>query len=333
MKFIYPKINIKNFHFKTAWCAVLMLLTLSAWAQQPTVSARIDKPSIILGDQLYLLLNATYNPLTHRVQFPSLNDTFNHIEVLERPKLDSITKGDLIELTQKVKITSFDSGRWEIPSLAFTIQPLNGDSSSSIASTTIFLDVQSPVVDTSQPFKPIMAIREAKMPLKEIITYLILGVILLIGIIALLVFLYRKWKASRKKEIAKPKEPILLPHEKALQALQNLETKQLWQNGEGKRYHTELSDILRAYLEDQFSIDCFEKTTSEIVYQVKRVRVLTAFRQPIRDALTLSDMVKFAKAKPLAEEHTEMLETIRTFIVESYKKVKSAETKPENQSE
>lgn len=327
-------INIaKALYTKISLCAILTLLSLALFAQKPVVSVGIEKSRIDIGDQLFLQLHASFNPLTHRVQFPILNDTFNHIEVIEKLKLDSISKGELIEATQNVKITCFDSGRWELPALAFTIQPLNGDSSSTAMSQSLFLDVQSPRIDTTQPFKPIMAIQEAKMPLKEILMYAAIGLGLLIGFIILLVFLYKKWKASRKKETPKPKEPVLPPHEKALRALQDLDAKHLWQNGDEKLYHTELSDILRAYLEDQFSIDCFEKTTSEIVYQVKRVRLLTAFRQDIRDALTLSDMVKFAKAKPLPEDHIQAIETIRTVITESYKKTKSVETKSETQSE
>lgn len=333
MKFVHQLHIAKSLYTKTSFCAVLVLLSLTVFAQKPIVSASIEKSKIEIGDQLLLQLRASFNPLTHRVQFPILNDTFNHIEVVEKLKLDSISKGDFIEVTQKVKITCFDSGRWELPAFAFTIQPLQGDSSSSAMSQALLLDVQSPFIDTTQPFKPIMAIREAKMPLKEILMYAAIGLGLLIGFILLLVFLYKRWKASRKKEIPKPKEPTLLPHEKALRALQTLDGKQLWQNGEEKLFHTELSDILRAYLEDQFSIDCFEKTTSEIVYQVKRVRLLTSFRQDIRDVLTLSDMVKFAKAKPLPDEHIQALDTIRTIITESYKKAKSAETKPEIPSE
>lgn len=312
---------------------LILVLSLASSAQAPQVEARLEKNSIWLGDQIKLSLKATFNPEQNRVQFPSLNDTFNHLEVIGKSKLDTVQQGNTIQLTQQISLTSFDSGRWEIPALNFTIQPLNGDTTYSLSSKILVLNIQTPQVDTSQPFKPIMAIRDAKMPLKEILMYAAIGLLLLTALILLILYLYKRWKKSKKTTTPLPIKPSLSPHEKATKALNELEQKQLWQAGEEKLYYTELSEIVRLYLEEQFKIECFEKTTSEIVYQVKRVRLLNPFRQVIRDTLSLADMVKFAKAKPLADEHIQALNSIQEFVTESNKKVKQNEIKPENSSE
>ncbi|GBL34420.1 hypothetical protein EMGBS15_00150 [Filimonas sp.] len=113
---------------------------------------------------------------------------------------------------------------------------------------------------------------------------------------------------------------ILLPHEKALQSLERIDKQQLWQSGLDKQYHTLLSDVVRLYLEEQFNMDCFEKTSAEIIQQVKKVKALSTSRQSLRTIFETADMVKFAKGQPYPEEHIQSMELAIDVINESYKK-------------
>lgn len=317
--------------FLYTWVAIVSFtlcnfVATDLYAQLPKVSVHIPMQTLTIGDQVNLELKASFNPQLYRVQLPNIPDTFNHIEVIAKGKVDTLAKAELIEITQKITVTSFDSGRWQVPSVSFLIQPLNGDSIFSVQSLEAFLQVQSPLVDTSKPFKPIQTIREAKMPLKEIIMYVVIGLLLIGILVALILYLFKKWRKARINKVDKVVEVQILPHEKALQALDDLMQKKLWLQGEDKLHYTLLTDITRSYLTEQFSIECFEKTSAEIVQQIKRIKLLNPYRQILRDTLNLSDLVKFAKARPSSEEQIQSLQIIKEFVIESNKKLKTEQS-------
>ncbi len=308
---------------KGAICIFLLLFSsVISSAQQVKISAKIDSTNIQIGDQIRLQLSTTYNPQLYRVQFPSIQDTFNHFEVVERSKMDTLTGRNENTYKQTVIITNFDSGQWKIPPVAFDIQSLKGEAPQTLLSDSFMVNVNTLPVDTTKPIRPIFGIRGAKMPVKQIILYALAG-LLIAAILGFLIWYFIKTlREKNKKPEHKEPEIILLPHEKALQSLERIEKQQLWQSGLDKQYHTILTDVMRLYLEEQFNMDCFEKTSSEIIQQVKRVKALSTSRQSLRTIFETADMVKFAKGQPLPEEHLESMELARDVIHESYKKIK-----------
>lgn len=289
-------------------------------AQDVKVNARIDSSSILIGEQIQLELSATFNPQRYKVQFPSVMDTFNHFEVVAKGKTDTLIGRNENTYTQRYTLTSFDSGAWKIPSMAFDVLPMQGGEPMVRWTDSFLVNVQTVAVDTSKPFKPIFGIRSAKMPVGQIILYAIL---IALGLL-LSGFLVWYFLKKRKKKPAVQPEPevILLPNEKALLALEKLQEAELWQSGQDKAYHTQLTDILRLYLEEQFTMDCFEKTSNEIIQQVKKIKALSTSRQLLRDIFETADIVKFAKGHPTPEEHIQSLQYAKEVIRESYKKVK-----------
>ncbi len=314
--------------FKLKKNVILFLLSLFAIqhgiAQQINIESSIDKPSITIGDNIKLQLTVRLNPSAHRIQFPILNDTFNHFELISKEKTDTIIQGDLLQFKQVYNITSFDSGQWTIPSLQFQVQPIQGDTPYIIESKPIIVQVQTVAVDTSKPFRPIASIRAAKMPLSQLLTYIGIALLALIALIIISWLIIKRIREKNKKQAIKTPEIILLPHEKALKAFQLIDEKKLWQHEQQKVYYTEVTDTLRTYLEEQFNIDCYEKTTSEIIQQVKKQKVLNPYRQQLRDLFQLADMVKFAKGQPEEQDHIQTMEQSIEFIHSSYKKVKSS---------
>jgi Tfp pilus assembly protein PilN len=311
------------------WIFVFLLLIAFATSKQShaqgvRVKASVDTSKIVIGDAIQLTLNAEYDPTKFQVQLPSIPDTFNHFETIEKARIDTSEGRELRTISKKMFVSNYDSGVWMIPKFGFEVKPLQGSSPFTLFSDSISIYVNTVAVDTAKPFKPIFGIRDAKMPLQQIIMYVVGGIVLLSVLIFLIYYLIKKAKEKNKQ---KPKEPevILLPHEKALRAFDALELKKLWQQGQEKEYHTELTDIIRLYLEEQFGMDCFEKTSSEIISQVKRIKALSTSRQQLRQLFETADMVKFAKSKPTAEQHNQSAEMARFVILESYKKVKPIE--------
>ncbi len=297
-----------------------LLITNQTLAQGVQVKAGIDTSKIIIGDAIRLSISATYDPTKFQVQLPAIPDTFNHFETSEKEKLDTSEGRDLTTFSKNIIISNYDSGVWIIPSFAFEVKPLQGDEPFTSFSDSLVVSVNTVIVDTAKPFKPIFGIREAKMPLQQIIMYAVGGLALL-ALLVFLIYYFIKKRREKNKNNKKEPEIILLPHEKALRAFDILEQKKLWQQGFEKEYYTELTDIIRWYLEEQFSIDCFEKTSSEIISQVKKVKALSTSRQQLRQLFETADMVKFAKSKPTAEQHIESADFARYVILESYKKV------------
>jgi hypothetical protein len=297
-----------------------LLCTLYSFAQDVQVKASINKNQIEIGDAVELRLSATFNPTQTKVQFPTVSDTFNHFEVIEKAKIDTQFNREKNTITQTVLISNYDAGQWKIPSYAFEILPMQGIAPYTLNSDSLFVNVNTIAVDTSKPFMPIMAIRDAKMPMATIAMY-VAGIIIIVAFLGFLIWYFIKTlRKKNNKPNTKIPEIKLLPHEKAMQNLAQLETQNLWQNGQEKMYHTFLTDTIRTYLEEQFNMDVFEKTSSELMQQIKKQKALSNSRQALRTFFETADLVKFAKNKPTEEEHLQSMELAKETIIESYKK-------------
>ena len=293
-------------------------------AQNVTVKAKLDSASLVIGDQIHLRFQAQYDPQQYRVSFPQLPDTFNHLEVVNRSKIDTSFGRNTNTYSQTYTLTGFDSGVWKIPPFSFDVQSLKGANGETLFCDSFLVKVNSISVDTTQAFKPIFGIRGAKLPLKEILLYALGIVLILIALIMLIVYIRKRMK--QKSPLPEAIPIAILPHEKAMQALQQIESEQLWQHGLDKEYHTQVSDVIRLYLEEQFGIDCLEKTSNEILQQLRKHKILSPFRPALQSIFEIADMVKFAKSKPGADEHIQSMTLSVNFVVDSYARVKPIQT-------
>ena len=80
------------------------------------ISANVNRTRIFIGEQIILKLSVEQTqPGIQWFQFP---DTLNHLEIVTRSKIDTVSAGGFLNFSQTVSITSFDSGRWQFPALA-----------------------------------------------------------------------------------------------------------------------------------------------------------------------------------------------------------------------
>ncbi len=120
-----------------------------------------------------------------------------------------------------------------------------------------------------------------------------------------------------RRRFVKPTPP-LTPHEWAAQELDRLAALHLPESGELERYHTLLSDIVRVYLEQRFSLPASQQTTVEFLETMRRSPQLTAAQQRLlRDFLERCDMAKFARAAPPPEECQAIADMARNFVQET----------------
>lgn len=257
------------------------------------------KISVTAKVMLYALKGASI-----KVVFPNLPDSLNHLEIVERSALDTTGTDENQKLwKQTITLTSFDSGRWELPPMKFEVFSVTDGSYDSVFTDPIFIDVNTVAVDTTKAFKPIKPLRTVAWNILDYWPYL-LGAILLIALIVLYFVFWRKRKPQPAPEPPKPSKP---PYQLAMEQLEHLGKEKLW-NTDVKLYYTQLTDILRQYFEQQFHIAALEQTSAELLQNIKPVTVLSQQRDKLQTILMVADLAKFAKMQPSPQEHEDCLQ-------------------------
>lgn len=297
-----------------------LLILIAGWQlkAQSNVEAwaKLDSASIMIGDQINMELGIKV-PANFVVDWPHYTDTVtSHIEVVNRQKIDTTQSGGDLILSQRYTITSFDSGYFEIPPSRFTFHPKGDTSTKYMANTnTLFLMVNTPVVDTTKAFKPIIGPAKEPYTFAEIFPWIVLGLIV-IGLIIFLVWYIRKRKKNQPVFVRKPK-PALPPDVAAITKLEDLRLAKVWQKGKIKEYYTALTDIMRTYFEGRFLFDAMEMTSDEIMEILKDKNINAEAMKKIKEVLRLADLVKFAKAQPSPIENDLSLNHCVDFVKET----------------
>jgi hypothetical protein len=136
----------------------------------------------------------------------------------------------------------------------------------------------------------------------------------------LIIIFVRKYLASRKQVVDEEPQPIIDPrkaHEIAYDELLALKEKQLWQSQQFKLYYTELTEILRRYIYNRYTIEAMEQTTDDIISEFRQNKQLREKKDEIKllsDVLRLADLVKFAKYQPLPDECSRSFSQVETFV-------------------
>ena len=134
----------------------------------------------------------------------------------------------------------------------------------------------------------------------------IIWVILILILIAVFVYYF----VYRKKPITNQEEPIVQipPYDEAIEKLQKLDNKLLWQNNQIKKYYSELTEIIRDFIEKELKIPALEITTQELIEALsnldnsKTLQIDKETTRKLNSLLSEADLVKFAKSTPLSHE-------------------------------
>lgn len=290
----------------------LGFLSLTIFAQELKVS--IDTNAILIGAQVKVSIDYHF-PSDKQGFYPFLPDSLGpNLEIVERTKIDTSFDKGITRYYQELKVTAFDSGYFVLPAFSFGYKSELDSAIQIIVSDPHLINVFTVDADTTQPIKPIAG------PLSEPYTFLeILPWILFILALGVLIFtafyFYRK---KQKKPLFKFKaEPKIPPHEKALDNLARLRLKKLWQAGKVKVYYSELTDIIRLYIEERFDIQAIEMTTHEILAGLAKDSINDEAMRKLSDSLELADLVKFAKANPTPLENDTCLNHGVDFVNET----------------
>jgi hypothetical protein len=293
---------------------IAVFFIAAAVKAQTEALVSLDTNTILVGDQTNLHLSFT-GPKGIEVQWPKLNDTIiSEIEILEKSKIDTSYSKDKsqIILRLNLKITSFDSGFYAIPPFRFDYKNPGDQLVQYTESQAILLNVHTVPVDTAQDIRDIKKPIAAPFTFREALPWII--ALLLLAGAGYFIFYYLKKRKKAEPVFRAPVKIKIPPHQVALDALENLRNKKLWQTGQVKEYHTELTDIIRDYIFGKFNIHAPELTSDEILNALNYTATDQEARQKLNQTFVVADLVKFAKMQPLPMEHDASLTNAIEFV-------------------
>ena len=255
------------------------------------VKAEIDTTNIRIGEQFQLKISVaeTQNVIIPKIQLKGL-------EIIDSTRIDTI-KNSLI---RRYILTGFDSGAFYIPQQQIFVK------NQAFLTDSLLINIATIAIDTLKVKKfPIKSIKKEPYTFDDfrIYIYLILAILAIIGF-----WIY--WFVIRKRKETEdaPTYRTLPPFEEAILRLNELDEKLLWQNNKIKEYYSELTEIVRGYIERELKVPALENTTDEVLAMIKDFKNADSIEtsketiKKLKDLLQEADLVKFAKSKPLAIE-------------------------------
>ena len=270
---------------------VFCLLSISANAQK--ITASIDSLSIKIGQELTYKIEVEVDT-TSLVVFPE-GQTFQPLEMIESYQVEATRMNDRFRLIKKYGLTQFDSGKYTIPRQKIVI----GDYE--FLTDSLKVEVNNIVVDTTKQglydIKPIIEVD--KSPSKWWLYFF--GILLILALIAFLLY----WFIWREKPLTEEEKVALLPpYERAKLALQALDNAHYLENNEIKAYYSDLTQIIRKYLDEKVYDRALESTTDQLINRLNilkdgnKIDINKDDIKNIETILKRADLVKFAKSKP-----------------------------------
>ena len=280
------------------------------------VSATLDSTTLFIGDQTDLHLRAI-GEVGEQVAMPVLDkELIPGVEIVDRTIVDTLSlKDGRVQYDQYLTVTSFEDSLFYIAPLPF----VSGDDT--VWSDGLTLNVVQPFeMDTTD-----MAITDIKGVYKApvwwwgIFRWVLLAVLLAgVGVAGyyLITYLQRRKLEEAGNEVVT--EPLRPAEEVALEKLDAIKEKKIWQQGQVKEYYTQLTDVVREYIARRFEVSSVEQTSDETL---RDIRPLLSERKDLYDQLrkmlTLADLVKFAKWSTTPDENELSLRNAYTFVRET----------------
>jgi len=301
----------RRFLKRRGWIALLFVLTMGGFckpllAQQAVVT--LDRDQILLGEQVTLQLkveNLTDQAQTLKSWF-KIGDTAGHIVVVKAAKMDTISVDGQTTLMQKLTITSFDSGSWQVPVIEPVVTDINHQEYT-LSSRPVTLQVLPVDVSQLKDYHPLKEILPVNY--KDYTWLYIVGAILLV---AVALFFIIRWLRKRKNK-PKTTKPVVKgpPLQWAMGQIDQLEKEGLVEAGKYKEFYTRLLDICRAYFDERLSTHAFQATSKELVEKLQTYLVRHQERSDLESFAHLSNYVKFAEHSPEVDKTKEAVHTAR----------------------
>lgn len=300
---------------------ILFFIPFALSAQKYTATTTLDSTNYLIGDHIVIHLQVQA-PQEEKITIPQLNQEIFEANGLpydwiSNSPIDTTQKNKQNIYKQDITIIAFDSGHYYFPSLTI----LSTDSQLLAQSEILQFDLTTIPVDTTAAIKDIKSIEKTNLGWREIWIYTkaylpyIIAIILILTLITYLIF---QWIKRNKKRIKaapqKPTKPKVKPHIAALKALERLRQKKLWEQGKIKDYYSELTDIVRIYIDGRWNINAKEMISKDIISELSQLDIPEEQIEMLKQAFHTADLVKFAKWDPLPDDHNFTYKTCKNFV-------------------
>lgn len=293
--------------YAIAFCLFLCCLIGTA-QEQPKISTSVDTTFIKIGEQINWKVLVEVDS-TDQVIFPE-GQTFSPLETVEAFATDTTKKQDRLTLQKIYALTQFDSGSYKLPTQRIEINGLG------YFTDSMMINVETVPVDTvAQKMYDIKPLINVDKSFTDWWRYAVIGLLVLILLGGLVYWFFIRKKPLTQEE----KEALLPPYDRALLELKRLENSKYLIQDEFKEYYSELTTIVRSYLEEDAHVSALESTTGQLIEKLELLSDSGELEldqdtiQQFKNILQTADLVKFARTKPstsVAEQDRKLVEQI-----------------------
>ena len=282
---------------------IILFLLSSVFAFSQTLSSKLDKETLALGEPGTLRIQIT-NLQAKDVQAAAQNELLPfHFEEIN----DSIDK-KVDSYERIIEFAVFEEGKFTIPALDFKI--------GGKLYHTIPYDIE--VINTAQKgdvINDIMKNKEVTLDVRDywqLYKWYILGALILI---ALLFVIYQLIKYAKRKKSS----PVVMTNQ-TLKQLEQLKKKNYIETGNYRLFYVELLDISRNFITKQYQIPADVLLTDDLIDVLKINNAISPENEKIiEDIFSRGDLVKFAKIFPDQQNMTEDFDRLKSFVKTSSK--------------
>ena len=294
------------------FAVAFMHLSLSAQEFQ----IQLDTTHIRVGEQATLVLNFAltggWEPATQPLSWPNLGDTLTKdLEIVSRSGIDTLRIDGNYQLRQSIVLTSFDTGYFVIRPMQLTFNNQVFESNPQL------IYCQGVDFDPAGSIREGRDIRDVDYTFWDRIVENIYIILAGFALVLVAIFVLRRMKkrvAHPAVQAETPTKAQASPDEEALERLAALQAKRLWQEGNIKAYHVELTDVLRNYLERRYQVSTLERTSREILNELRTRGIDSDAFAQLKMTFEIADMVKFARYRALPVENEGVLDNALEFV-------------------
>lgn len=284
-------------------------LSLIPSLAQVKVESTISAMEMLVGQQVMLTVSATADEGA-TVTFPQeamLPAGVEFLGAVEMP--EEKAGGGKVVYQRGYVLTSFEDTLYYIPPFKVTVDGKEYETKK-LALKVLTVDVDT--TDYEKYYGP-KSIQDNPFnwELDEWAVPFWLSVLMLV-MLAMTYYLYLRLR-DNKPVIARPRFiRRMLPHQRAMQAIEEIKAEKMQTAEDPKEYYTRLTDTLRKYIEERYGFYAMEMTSAEIIGRLAQEdpESLAELTQLFQTA----DLVKFAKYSTLINENDANLVNAIDFI-------------------
>jgi len=224
-----------------------------------------------VGDSIPLSLRVTY-PAGTEVTLPELPEQWGAFEVWAQALLDPISNDDgTLTVVREAEVTLWALGEYQTPPFTVHHRDAAGELHE-VSAPPLSVTVVSVLTEDDQDKRDLK--QQASLPAPPLWPWLVVGVLVAAPLFFAVRWLLRRWR-QRQRGAVEAIEPAnhRLPEAVAYDELDRITTLDLPAQGELKRHYTLVTACVRTYIEGIYDIPAMDRTTSELMTELRRVWV------------------------------------------------------------